>query len=401
MSFWYRTGTVAVTNGSATLTGTGTAWIANVKVGDAVHLPDARVYEVLTVNSNTSITLRTNYLGSTASAQIYAIQPTRGMLREVYDKLTTAVNTFQGYLDGVLAGKFGDGTAGAPAISFASNVTTGMYRAASNVIGFATAGVERFRITNSGAQLTGLLSGTAVIDTSIDPTTGRLLRLVGNTGAFGWGGTYCPQIVDLDDIMNPNGVYMFNTGSGTTGTNPGFAIGTVIVAQNVVTGTRAPVQIALQRSSGNGGMAWRTAQAGVFGPWQTIYGTRNLLGTVNQAAGVPTGAVFQHNSLANGSFERRASGWMECIRTDLSTANVSTAEGQIFRSGDITWTFPSAFDASVKPVISVSGENAALCGFSIVSISNTAVTFRIKSATSIATAVTVQASAVGRWSTMT
>jgi hypothetical protein len=400
VSNWYRAGTVAVTNGGTTVTGTGTAWIANVAVSDAIHLPDGRIYEVTGISSNTTLTIDKGYLGSTATGQAYAIQPTRGVVRETYDLLNQVRTNLSGYMNGPLAGAFPDGTPALPAMTFSADVDTGVFRPGNNILGLSAGGTERMRLTTSGAQLTGLLSGSAVIDTSVDSATGKLLRLVGSSGAFGLGGTYCPQIVDLDDILTPNGFYMFNTGSGTAGTNPGFTTGALIVFQNVTTGTRAPVQIALQRSSGVGRMAWRTAQSGVFGPWQTVYGTSNAIGTVSQTGGVPTGGLFQFGTGANGAFERRASGWLECVRTDLSAANVSTAEGQLFRSANITWTFPSAFDASVKPMVNITGENEALCGYSIVSISNTAVTFRLKAATSIAGAVTVHASAIGRWSLM-
>ncbi|MFN3294838.1 MAG: hypothetical protein ACK414_15545, partial [Gemmobacter sp.] len=241
-----------------------------------------------------------------------------------------------------------------------------------------------------------------VIANSTDSTAGRLLALAGTTGAFGLGANYAPLLADLDDMLTPAGLYLFNMTGGTSGTGPGFNFGAVIVVHGGGVGPRAPQQIAIQRSGAAGGrLAWRTSQGGTWGAWQTAYGTGNALGTVSQSGGAPTGALMQFGANANGAFERRASGWQECIRTDLSAASVSTAEGQMFRSGDITWTFPSPFAAGVIPVVTVTGENPALCGFGIVSISNTAVTFRVKSATSLAGAVALHASATGRWSTMT
>lgn len=74
MTAWYRAGTVTATNGSATVTGALTAWLANVKVGDA-WCPDAdgRGYEVTAVNSNTSITIFPVYAGTTGSGKAYGI----------------------------------------------------------------------------------------------------------------------------------------------------------------------------------------------------------------------------------------------------------------------------------------------------------------------------------------
>ena len=69
----YRSGTVAVTNGSPTVTGTGTSWASQVLPGDLFTLDGTRVVEVLSVASNTSLTLAVNWAGSTASGQTYAI----------------------------------------------------------------------------------------------------------------------------------------------------------------------------------------------------------------------------------------------------------------------------------------------------------------------------------------
>jgi hypothetical protein len=74
MTAWYRTGTVTATNGSTTVTGSLTAFLANVKVGD-FFVPDAdgRGYEVVAVNSNTSITIFPAYAGTTGSGKAYGI----------------------------------------------------------------------------------------------------------------------------------------------------------------------------------------------------------------------------------------------------------------------------------------------------------------------------------------
>lgn len=80
MGVWYRAGTVAVASGSKTVTGTGTQWqnlIFGVAPGVTFYGPDGKPYEIDTVNSNTSLTLVTNYSGTTASGQAYAIDPTR------------------------------------------------------------------------------------------------------------------------------------------------------------------------------------------------------------------------------------------------------------------------------------------------------------------------------------
>lgn len=60
------TGTVDVTNGSATLTGTGTSFTTELKTGNTVVIASVE-YRVVSITSNTVATLHTTYAGTTAS----------------------------------------------------------------------------------------------------------------------------------------------------------------------------------------------------------------------------------------------------------------------------------------------------------------------------------------------
>ena len=76
---WYRTGTVSVTNGSPTVTGSGTTlWLTQAVVGDIFVGPDNALYEITAVTNDTTITIKTmggvaGYGGATLSNQAYAI----------------------------------------------------------------------------------------------------------------------------------------------------------------------------------------------------------------------------------------------------------------------------------------------------------------------------------------
>lgn len=70
----YSAGTVSVSNGSKTVTGVGTSWEANVGPGMLLKV-SGRVYPVASVNSDTSLTLRDEYEGSTASGVSYVLTP--------------------------------------------------------------------------------------------------------------------------------------------------------------------------------------------------------------------------------------------------------------------------------------------------------------------------------------
>ena len=60
---WYDTGTVSVTNGSTTVTGSGTNFIAGAQVGEGFASSDGRLYEIQAIVSATSLTLADPYLG--------------------------------------------------------------------------------------------------------------------------------------------------------------------------------------------------------------------------------------------------------------------------------------------------------------------------------------------------
>ena len=70
----YSTGLASTTNGSATVTGSGTLWLANVSAGDSFTVAgDGVMYDVASVDSDTQITLSAPYAGTTASGAVYTI----------------------------------------------------------------------------------------------------------------------------------------------------------------------------------------------------------------------------------------------------------------------------------------------------------------------------------------
>lgn len=71
----YNTGTVAVTNGSTGITGTGTNWTTAMVGRYFVKKGDAKRYLINAVASSTSLTVTAAYAGSTTSGSSYAIAP--------------------------------------------------------------------------------------------------------------------------------------------------------------------------------------------------------------------------------------------------------------------------------------------------------------------------------------
>jgi len=91
---WYSQGQVAVTANSDTVTGTGTAFSANARVGDAFRGPDGRWYEITNIASATVLSIRPNYQGTTASGQAYTIAPMQGYVKESADRLRQLVDQY-------------------------------------------------------------------------------------------------------------------------------------------------------------------------------------------------------------------------------------------------------------------------------------------------------------------
>lgn len=75
------------------------------------------------------------------------------------------------------------------------------------------------------------------------------------------------------------------------------------------------------------------------------YAKDNILGTVSQTAGVPTGAVIERGSNANGTYVRWADGTQICYFKATSSLTATGAAGAIFASALGTFTFPIAFAA--------------------------------------------------------
>lgn len=91
---WYKAGTVSVAQNSNAVTGTGTSFIANSRVGDAFLGPDGRWYEVTNIASDTAMAISPNYLGAATSAGTYALAPMQGYVKDSADALRALVNQF-------------------------------------------------------------------------------------------------------------------------------------------------------------------------------------------------------------------------------------------------------------------------------------------------------------------
>ena len=67
------TGTITVTNGSASVTGSGTLFVTNFVGANDILVVDGAMYVVKSVTSDTALTLTQPYAGETASGKSYDI----------------------------------------------------------------------------------------------------------------------------------------------------------------------------------------------------------------------------------------------------------------------------------------------------------------------------------------
>ncbi|WP_278368935.1 hypothetical protein, partial [Pseudoalteromonas lipolytica] len=101
---WYRVGKVNVTNDNQSVVGVDTNWqndVTAIAVGDIFTLDAKTWYEVVAVNSDTSITLDREYEGNTQNSANYAIvRNTSGtILTRVAGQIAVQFNQKQLFLD--------------------------------------------------------------------------------------------------------------------------------------------------------------------------------------------------------------------------------------------------------------------------------------------------------------
>ncbi len=209
---WLRAGTVAVTNGSTTVTGTNTGFAANTRVGDAFIGPDGRQYELQNVASDTVISILPAYLGPTASGQPYAVMPVQGYQKLLADLVRDWTNQY-----GVKMAALGS-TGNYDVLPVEKGGTGGTDQASGRVgLGLgAVATDDVLTIEKGGTSSTspsaaraalglGTAAVTDVTSSSVDETLGRVLRV----GDFGVGAISSPYLPRISDSV-VGGTYRFN-----------------------------------------------------------------------------------------------------------------------------------------------------------------------------------------------
>ena len=303
---WYKSGTVSVAQNSNAVIGTGTAFIANSRVGDAFRGPDGGWYEVTNIASDTALSISPNYQGAITATGAYALAPMQGYVKDSADALRAIVNQYGPKL--------------------AALGTTGNY----DLLPVSKGGTG---ITDLSVFMQGLLSKS-------DAAAGRGVLVAAKSGANA-------DITALSGLTTALSVGQGGNGN-TTGT------------------------------------ATRLAAAAIVGP-------------VSQAAGVPTGAIIEIGSTANGEYVKFANGTQICRLGYSGTLALDALLYGAYVSGWITWTFPAGFIARPNVIVTPK-DDSALFGFVSASGNGGIENIRLgQNATSGASVRSANFVAFGRW----
>ena len=106
----------------------------------------------------------------------------------------------------------------------------------------------------------------------------------------------------------------------------------------VVDAATGTVRGAAVQSSATDLAAGKLAQAAL------TYGPGNVVGTVAQSGGVPTGAVIESGTNADGAFVRFTDGTQICTRiVDIAGLDITTDLGGVFVCDPVSYDFPASF----------------------------------------------------------
>lgn len=323
---WYKTGTVTVTLSDATVTGSGTDFVAGAKAGYGFLGPDGKIYEILSITSATALELATNYSGSTASAQAYAIIPTQGLVSTLTDSVNSLITDYQTIANEAGAGKFDDGTVSAPGVAFTGDTDTGLYRIGANDVGIATGGVKRLEVNSSG-----------VVSTVGQLTVGGALGLDGAIVAQTKSAPFNIGTVGLSDGDLTDGLYRWAgvTPTGTLPSNGTSGTGYGVLLQ-ISDGSQSVQLLWYGSTSTDSGFAKRRKAAGVWTAWVadiTDKGGQTINGTLT-----PTGGVYLGGSGAANLLDDYEEGtWTVTLYDAASAGNASatTVTGYYTKTGDM------------------------------------------------------------------
>ena len=241
-----------------------------------------------------------------------------------------------------------------------------------------------------GLTVNGTVTGTAVTQSSTDDTSGRLLK----TGDRGIGAMHAPNTPGSGLLGNVRGG-LYQTFQSNNPENRNVNGYLLSIGAGFDAGSQGFGYIHWERASGSMHPHFGSRSAdGTSVNLERVTTFRNLLGTVSQSAGLPTGAAMQ----GNASSAAPTGGWTERLADGFQTIHhaMTSSDG-----ADTVWTYNSAFLTGSTPVIGIQPVGANLCA-EVIARTATSCTFSIRDRTTgDRVAAPVDLIAHGRWSTLT
>ena len=390
----YSVGTFTVSATGTTVTGSGTAWsTSGVKAGD-LFLAAGYVIPIAAVTGATSLTLSRPWPGAAQAAANYDIL----MLDDNVRSLVALNALLQSLGNGTLTSLAG----------LASAANKLPYFTAANTMGLADLTAWARTLLDDADQASARATlGLVPTVSATDATAGRLLKV----GDFGIGGA-APRIGNasvIDNSIAP-GVYYYYAVAGDSSYSSGgpanAVYGHLLHMRRASGGGEAQIFLSEWGGGGAGAIPYgtlftRARGSSDWSAWRKQFDTANLLGTVGLSSGIPTGAVIETGTNANGTYTRFADGTQICMVTlDLTATAITTASGSLYMMPSNTlWTFPASFSAipSVHGDLSMSIDQVH--GVSVRNSTTSAVNIRPWCSTTVDATFTksVHLVAIGRW----
>lgn len=176
---WYNTGTVTATLNSTTVTGSGTAFLANVRPGDGIVIAGSTtIHEITNVASDTQLAITPAYPGTTGSAKTYSIVPVQGYTKDLADQVKQLILTFNTVASSASVQALAGVTGTADRIPYYTSGTamsTAVYSPAARAANALTGAADRVPYYTS-ASAAALMTVTATARTLLDDTTVAAMR---------------------------------------------------------------------------------------------------------------------------------------------------------------------------------------------------------------------------------
>lgn len=239
-------------------------------------------------------------------------------------------------------------------------------------------------------------TGTAWRWAMFNAPVGGTTNLAGRVMLTGAGGLLRELNVANHNLDNAHYGFFGNNGSAEPPTvQPDGNAGSARWAGLTAGVTNARMQLAARTTGTVTQIAawWRPRDSSGWLAWRRFIDTRNLLGAVTQASGIPTGGAMGGNASTASPAGGRRSDLANGFRDQFAVLTSSD-------SADLTWTYNAAFMTDEVPIISIQPLGAGLRA-ELISVSATAMTFSVRNGAGDRVEAQTHLRAIGRWSDMT